>query len=82
MRLDSSVLDGEVSTSGYVLERKDRNRAGGGVALYVTNSIHLYDCVHLKRNRAANDHRQAMIPKLNPCDPLSGQKNNPKIEPV
>ena len=33
--LDSSILNGEVSTPGYILERKDRNRFGGGVALYI-----------------------------------------------
>ena len=38
-RLDSSILNGEVSIPGYTLERKDRNRSGGGVALYIRDSI-------------------------------------------
>ena len=38
-RLDSSVSNGEISVSGYTLERKDRNRTGAGVALYIRNSI-------------------------------------------
>ena len=38
-RLDSSIQDGEVSIPGYTLERKDRNRNGGGVALYIRDSI-------------------------------------------
>ena len=38
-RLDSSIQNGEVSIPGYTLERKDRNRNGGGVALYIRDSI-------------------------------------------
>ena len=40
-RLDSSIQNGEVSIPGYTLERKDtcRNRNGGGVALYICDSI-------------------------------------------
>ena len=38
-RLDSTVHDGEINIPGYTLERKDRNRSGGGVALYIRNSI-------------------------------------------
>ena len=38
-RLDHTISSGEVTVSGYVLERKDRNRDGGGVALYVPNTI-------------------------------------------
>ena len=38
-RLDHTIYSGEVTVSGYVLERKDRNRDGGGVALYIRNTI-------------------------------------------
>ena len=38
-RLDSSTQNGEVNIPGYTLERKDRNRNGGGVALYIRDSI-------------------------------------------
>lgn len=38
-RLDSSIQNGEVSIPGYTLERKDKNRNGGGVALYIRDSI-------------------------------------------
>ena len=37
--LDESILDSEVQVSGYVIERKDRNRQGGGVLLYIKESI-------------------------------------------
>ena len=38
-KLDQSVLDGQVSIPNYNLERYDRNRNGGGVALYIRNVI-------------------------------------------
>lgn len=38
-RLVSSIQNGAVSIPGYTLERKDRNRSGGGVALYIRDSI-------------------------------------------
>ena len=40
-RLDHTISSGEVAVlvSGYVLERKDRNREGGGVALFIRNTI-------------------------------------------
>ena len=37
--LDSSVTDDEVKIDGYTILRKDRNRNGGGVCMYVKNSI-------------------------------------------
>jgi exonuclease III len=38
-RLDSSIYNSEVEIAGYDLIRKDRNRNGGGVAIYVRNVI-------------------------------------------
>ena len=38
-RLDAEIDDTEVSISGYSLIRKDRNRNGGGVAIYIQNNI-------------------------------------------
>ena len=38
-KLDDSFTDGEISISGYTIERKDRNRYGGGVALYVRENL-------------------------------------------
>ena len=34
--LDGSVTDAEIELVGYTVVRKDRNRNGGGVCLYVT----------------------------------------------
>ena len=43
--LSSSISNGEVSIPGYILERNDRNRDGGGVALYIRNTIN-YELLH------------------------------------
>ena len=37
--LDDSVKDGEISVDGYSVIRKDRNRHGGGVCLYIRNGL-------------------------------------------
>ena len=38
-RLDSSVLNGEIEIPGYDIVRRDRNRSGGGVAMYIRSHI-------------------------------------------
>ena len=38
-RLDSSVLNGEIEIPGYDIVRRDRNRSGGGVAMYIRSNI-------------------------------------------
>ena len=38
-RLNDIISSGEVTVPGYTLERNDRNRYGGGVALYIRNTI-------------------------------------------
>ena len=38
-KLDDSFIDVEISIPGYTIERKDRNRYGGVVALYVRESL-------------------------------------------
>ena len=43
-RLDDSVSSSEMSIPGYCLERNDRNRHGGGVALYIRDNIN-YECL-------------------------------------
>ena len=36
---DNTISDDEVSIQGMRIERKDRNRSGGGVALYISNKL-------------------------------------------
>ena len=38
-RLDNTILNGELKVPGYDIERKDRNSSGGGVALYMRNTL-------------------------------------------
>ena len=37
--LDETIMDSEVALEGFCLERLDRNRRGGGVAVYVDDSL-------------------------------------------
>ena len=37
--LSSDILDNEIVISGYNLARKDRNRHGGGLVIYVRNDV-------------------------------------------
>ena len=39
IRLDSCVLNGEIEITGYDIVRRDRNRSGGGVAMYIRSNI-------------------------------------------
>ena len=43
-RLDCNISSNEMGIPGYVLERNDRNRNGGGVALYIGSTID-YDVI-------------------------------------
>ena len=38
-RLEEGIRDSEIEIPGYSIIRKDRNRNGGGVAIYIRNSI-------------------------------------------
>ena len=42
-KIDESIPDNEISIPGYNLIRKDRNRAGGGVVLYIRDNIPFSD---------------------------------------
>lgn len=37
--LDETIHDAEVQLPGYTLQRKDRNREGGGVCMFIKNSL-------------------------------------------
>ena len=38
-KIDSSILDAEIHIDNYTIVRFDRNRFGGGVAIYIKNNI-------------------------------------------
>ncbi len=50
MHLDSSFEDSEDAVHGYNLFRRDRNKHGGGVAIYVQNHIPARECYDLMMN--------------------------------
>ena len=48
--LDETINDHEVNITGYEILRKDRNRNGGGVAVYVRNTINYISRTELDTN--------------------------------
>jgi hypothetical protein len=38
-KIDDSIPDNEINIVGYIMVRNDRNRNGGGVVLYITDTI-------------------------------------------
>ena len=48
--LCSNIEDNEISIPGYTLLRRDRNRSGGGVAMYIKN-----DLIFVRKNELCND---------------------------
>ena len=49
-KLDNSISDNEIRIAGYTACRKDRNRFGGGVVMYIRDNI-----PYSQRNRLATD---------------------------
>ena len=52
--LDESICDAEVSLPGYNLLRQDRNRHGGGVAIFISASIKFTHRSDLQSNSIEN----------------------------
>ena len=38
-KIDDSIPDNEINIVGYIMVRNDRNRYGGGVVLYIRDTI-------------------------------------------
>ena len=49
-KLDKLISDNEICITGYTVYRKDRNRFGGGVVIYIRNNL-----LHSQRNDLATD---------------------------
>ena len=45
--LDNSILDYELTISDYNLLRLDRNRHGGGIILYIRDSLSFYPVLRI-----------------------------------
>ena len=61
--LDNAIGDNEVCIPGYSIQRKDRNREGGGVCIFIRNNINFN-----RRNDIDKDDLEllAMMPKSKP----------------
>jgi len=64
--LDSTISDAEVNIPGYVLERKDRRRDGGGVCIYIRDNL-----VFNRRSELESDNLEflaidILLPKTKP----------------
>ena len=59
-KIDDSITDGEISISGFNLIRNDRSRAGGGVVLYIRESLSYVD-----RNDLVPDRLEMLCAEIN-----------------
>ena len=80
-RLDDNVSDSEISIPGYNIVRKDRNRAGGGVAMYVKNSMDFQVVEHYALTKMEATCIKICIPNSQPIFCLNWYRPpNSKIE--
>lgn len=68
-RLDDSILNDEVKIPGFDIVRKDRNRNGGGVAIYLRNTI-------------PHTVRDDLIPTDTDIEAICREINKPKNKPM
>ena len=60
-----NTLEGEVWELGYILERSDRDRKGGGLACYVRNDLS-YNVRDTLSDKIENIFVDIIHPKINP----------------
>ena len=76
-RLDSTFTDGLISISGYDLIRKDRSRTGGGVCIYLRDTINYtiredivppdLEAICIEINKPHNKPELQKVFNLSPC---------------
>ena len=64
-KLDGSVTNQEVNTSGYSILRNDRNRNGGGVACYIRSDL-CFNSRNIFSNSIEHIFFDLLIPKMKP----------------
>ena len=64
--LDSSIQDGEVGLSGYYIYRRDRNRHGGGVCLFIRSDITFNPHHNLQVDGLESAWVEVILPKTKP----------------
>lgn len=64
--LDNSVQDGEVGLSGYFTYRRDCNRHGGGVCLFICSDITFNPCHDLQVDGPESACVEVILPRTKP----------------
>ena len=64
--LDESVQNGEIQIDGYTITRQDRNRCGGGVLIYVNNSVAYTERSDLRNPNLEAVWLELLLPKTKP----------------
>jgi exonuclease III len=64
--LDSTITDSEAKVEGYNLVRKDRDRHGGGVCLYIRENLSFNPRLDLQRQDVEAVFVDIMLPKTKP----------------
>ena len=64
--LDDSVMDSEIELSGYVVQRKDRERSGGGVCMYIRSDLAFNPRPELSTDQLETLWIEIILPKTKP----------------
>ena len=64
--IDNSVTNSEISIDGYTVLRKDRNRHGGGVCLYIKNNIAFNQRDDLNKDNIETLFVDILLPRYKP----------------
>jgi len=64
--LDDTVLDTEISIDGYNIFRRDRNKHGGGIALYIRNNFPVTLCSEFISDNLESLWVKVHLPHLKP----------------
>ena len=64
--LDDSVTDAEIQIAGYVVIRKDRNRQGGGVCIYIKDTLAFNIRSDIKNDNCEFIFLDVLLPKTKP----------------
>lgn len=78
--LDSSVTDSEVHLDGFSIVRRDRDRQGGGVCLYISNDLAFTERKDLDTDKLEAVWVNLLLPKSKPI--LIGSCYRPRRQSV
>ena len=63
---DDSVMDSEIELSGYVVQRKDHERSGGGVCMYIRSDLAFNPHPELSTDQLETLWIEILLPKTKP----------------